>query len=221
MNEPEQVGPGLGPQRINQLYALPEYKAALSQFYAGQAQDEMHESSKLLRDCSRLEKEQLADTLSGSKGEKTNPSKFEVSAIITMALSDALAGSYECFFEALRRQYDAILRQVEVTMMEHIGDVCSSTGQGVAVSSAEFTSESALEMIEKTHATFTSDGIPQLDSFAFKWIENGRAESLSLGQACLFFGPPFFRSLVEIIRHKREVFLAGRRVRRISSRTEE
>ena len=202
---------------INVHYALPEYDEAVRSLFSGLGRGEMRQKSELLKDCSTLEKDQLADTMLGSRGEAIVDSTFVVEGLFILSSEDALAGNYSSFINKLRDQQDSMLEQIEKAMMTRLSDVCDHTGQVVRAGPARIlTYGNILDMLEKTEVSFTYEGVPKLNSFATKWISDDRVVSISLAEMCST-GPNEFRLAVEqIISKKREAFLANRRFRRLS-----
>lgn len=185
---------------------LHEYEVACRQFFGDAVDAIATESSPIYGQIQRERVEVLAPSLNTmADGQQVSREPMLAEASMTMSIAHAIEGDFTDVYVAMAETAEQILASLMPQMFGHISDICDATGNTISGAGRDIW-ETLTEALESIEISFDSEGDPSLPTLV---MHPDAASKLA--------DPPegFEERWNEIIRRKRDEWLATRRTRRL------
>lgn len=193
------------PQPPNPL-PLHEYETACRQFFGDAVDAIATASNPIYGQIQRERVEVLARSLNTmDDGQQVSREPMLAEACMTMSIANAIEGDFSDVYVAMTETAEQILASLMPQMFSHISEICDATGNTIDGAGRDIW-ETLTEALESIEISFDADGNPSLPTLV---MHPEAASKLA--------DPPegFEEQWDEIIRRKRDEWLATRRTRRL------
>lgn len=187
-------------------FDLDEYASASVTFFTSAVRAVVRSGDGLLGQVGVEEVEALTPMQSTlESGEIVAFAPVAASSLVTMTISEGVAGNFDEIHGAVAQLAAEHEAQVVPKMIEHISAICEGTGNVVDGAGMSIW-EAQLEMLETIEIVFDSDGTPSLPQLL-----------VNPETAAKMGDPPdgFAERFEAIIERRRDEWMAGRRTRRL------